>query len=63
MEELKPTQEQEMALLEVYSRQEMDISLDDFKASAEFLIGGGGCLMVQWCGMWLGIEPDGHTHS
>lgn len=24
---------------------------------------GSGCIMVPWCGMWLGIEPDGHTHS
>ena len=22
-----------------------------------------GCVMLQWCGMWLGIEPDGYTHS
>ena len=21
------------------------------------------CVMIHWCGMWLGIEPDGHTHS
>ena len=21
------------------------------------------CAMVQWCGMWLGIELDGYTHS
>ena len=21
------------------------------------------CLMLPWCGMWLGIEPDGETHS
>ena len=21
------------------------------------------CLMVPWCGMWLGIETDGYTHS
>lgn len=19
--------------------------------------------MVEWCGMWLGIEEDGYTHS
>jgi len=19
--------------------------------------------MIRWCGMWLGIEPDGYTHS
>lgn len=24
---------------------------------------GPGCIMVQWRGMWLGIEPDGYTHS
>jgi len=22
-----------------------------------------GCVMVQWSGMWLGIEIDGYTHS
>jgi hypothetical protein len=21
------------------------------------------CIMVPWCGMWLGIEKDGYTHS
>jgi len=21
------------------------------------------CIMIQWCGMWLGIETDGYTHS
>lgn len=25
--------------------------------------GGPGCIMIPWCGMWLGIEPDGYTHS
>jgi len=24
---------------------------------------GYDCLMIKWCGMWLGIETDGHTHS
>ena len=24
---------------------------------------GPGCVMIPWCGMWLGIEPDGYTHS
>ena len=19
--------------------------------------------MVPWCGMWIGIEPDGHAHT
>ena len=24
---------------------------------------GYGCIMLEWCGMWLGIEHDGYTHS
>jgi hypothetical protein len=24
---------------------------------------GSGCVMVEWRGMWLGIERDGHYHS
>jgi len=24
---------------------------------------GYDCAMVPWCGMWLGIEKDGYTHS
>jgi hypothetical protein len=25
--------------------------------------GGPDCIMLPWRGMWLGIEPDGYTHS
>jgi len=24
---------------------------------------GFDCVMLPWKGMWLGIEPDGYTHS
>lgn len=24
---------------------------------------GYDCLMIEWCGMWLGIETNGYTHS
>ena len=24
---------------------------------------GWDCVMVRWCGMWLGIERDGYTHT
>ena len=24
---------------------------------------GYDCVMIQWRGMWLGIETDGYTHS
>ena len=25
--------------------------------------GFGDYVRAQWCGMWLGIEPDGYAHS
>ena len=24
---------------------------------------GGPAIMVHWCGMWVGIERDGHSHT
>ena len=24
---------------------------------------GPGCVMIEWAGMWVGIEPDGYTHT
>lgn len=24
---------------------------------------GYGCIMVRWCGMWLGIETNGYCHT
>jgi hypothetical protein len=24
---------------------------------------GDDCVLVEWCGMWLGIETDGYCHS
>ena len=24
---------------------------------------GPGCIMVPFCNFWLGVEPDGYTHS
>ena len=33
-----------------------------FRASVQPFI-GGGCVLVEWCGMWVGIEPDGYTHT
>ena len=31
-----------------------------FRRTVQF---GHNCAMVHWCGMWLGIEEDGYTHS
>jgi hypothetical protein len=34
-----------------------------FRKTVVLELGGWGAIMVPWCGMWLGIEKDGHTHS
>lgn len=34
----------------------------DFRATVKPEL-GGAAVMVYWCGMWLGIEPDGYVHS
>ncbi len=60
------THEQRVALKRVYDRQPIltvknrAISYREFRRMVEI---GCSCIMVSWCGMWLGIEPDGHTHS
>ncbi|KKK87620.1 hypothetical protein LCGC14_2751450 [marine sediment metagenome] len=38
-------------------------SYREFRRTVRPEICGFGAVMVPWCGMWLGIEPDGHTHS
>lgn len=34
-----------------------------FRTRVTGLIGGDGCVMVPWHGMWLGVETDGYVHS
>ena len=34
-----------------------------FRKQVRPLFGDDGCVMLQWHGMWLGIEKDGYTHS
>ena len=38
------------------------LSYSTFRRRAEY-DGLLGCLMVPYCGMWVGIESDGYTHS
>ena len=23
----------------------------------------GPAIMIEWCGMWVGVEPDGYMHT
>ncbi len=55
------TRAQRVALKAVYDRPQTRVqSYRHFRKTAQ---PGSGCIMVPWCGMWLGIEPDGYTHS
>ena len=34
-----------------------------FRRRVQPAIGFSGCVMLPWCGMYLGVEVDGYTHS
>ena len=55
------TKAQQNAILRVYLRDTSEAS--SYLQFRRKIIRGHGCLMLQWKGMWLGIEPDGYTHS
>lgn len=58
---IEVTVPQMKALFRKWKESDQDMSWHDFAKSAG--VGSFGCIMVQWCGMWLGIEEDGYTHS
>lgn len=60
-----PTLKQIVALYRLWARSETTqarMTFREFRATAE-LNSCADCLMVQWCGMWIGIERDGYAHS
>ena len=56
---MKLTKAQQQALKRVWLRGS-DQTYIQFRRGVAM---GSGCIMVHWCNMWLGIEPDGYTHS
>jgi hypothetical protein len=52
--------EQQVALRRVWQRDSQDMSYLKFRRGD---LPGYDYVMVRWCGMWLGIERDGYTHS
>jgi hypothetical protein len=57
------TKPQRKALHTVWLRNNQDKTYRQFRGTVQPLLCGDSAVMVQWCGMWLGIEPDGYTHS
>ena len=69
---MKLTRQQREALLRVYRRASeatrRSMSADEYMKFTYLrfrrqVLPGPGCIMVPFAGMWLGIEPDGYTHS
>ena len=58
---LKITKEQQIALKRVFDRTPLDMTDLQFRRTAFNAF--DECVMVYWCGILLGIERDGYTHS
>lgn len=61
---VKTTRQQRVALKEIWKRtiggKPNPLTYREFRRTVS---PGLGYIMVPWAGMWLGIEPDGYTHS
>ena len=63
---VKTTRAQRLALSRIWHRRiwgkPNHLTYREFRKTVVPYV-GGGCVMVPWAGMWLGIEEDGYTHS
>ena len=73
---VKTTKAQRMALKRIYDRRPIFPYRTDeeiaagikavpitYKQFRRGLQAGYDCVMIQWAGMWVGIEPDGYAHT
>ena len=76
---VKLTREQRLSLKRIYDRCPLyklaadpppysipsngPITYREFRKLVTPYFDNSGCIMVQWCGMWIGIEVDGYAHS
>jgi len=54
------TRDQRKSLKAIYDRQPLGVTYRQFRRTVE---PGFGYVMVPWCGMYVGIEPDGYAHT
>ena len=64
---VKTTRAQRESLRRIHQRivdaQKPSTSPMPYRRFRAYVRPGPGCIMVPFAGMWLGIEPDGNTHS
>lgn len=58
---MKLNRAQVQSLFKLYQR--LESPAYSFLQFRRTVLPGYGCAMVQWCGMWIGIEKDGYAHS
>ena len=56
----KLTKQQAAALRKLYRRAPQDRTFLEFRRTVKFY---RDFAAVYWCGMFVGIEPDGYTHT
>lgn len=59
---MKITKDQSRALFKLWKRNNNNLSFLSFRRTVSPLF-SDSCIMVPWCGMVIGIETDGHSHS
>ena len=59
---MKLNKAQSLSLLAKWRANNQGLSFLAFRRTVMPMLGDNGA-MVQWSGMWLGIEADGYTHS
>lgn len=57
---VKLTKAQRIAVYRIYNRTEKTVPYREFRKTVQ---PGYDCVMLPVFSMWLGIEPDGYTHS
>lgn len=59
----EPTHQQKTALFRKWKQDDQGKSWVRFARSAAIMMSNDRAVVVQWCGMWLCIELDGHCHT
>jgi len=57
------TKEQRLALKQLFDRSSQGLTYKQFRKTVQPLINGNWTIMVPWCGMFVGIEVDGYSHT
>tara|TARA_R100001443_G_scaffold34845_3_gene48568 strand:- start:355 stop:537 length:183 start_codon:yes stop_codon:yes gene_type:complete len=56
------TKQQRASLHRKWQQNNQGMTYREFRKTVQPAI-GMDCVLVEWSGMWLGIEQDGYTHS